>query len=256
MTMKKLEYIKQYSHFIFLIFTLTAFTGIIKSQEMPDSTFWYEDATLSKLIDSLGEENMISHVDTRLEDIVQFLKSSHPVIEDDSLSSWITAIRWAVILEEENLLEKVNSLISSAESGDRGNWQFYFVYMGLTGTYHAFSQSHSEEEEVELLLDNLDALNPIQQVFYEDRVMELNARALPAIIFYAKEMIIPNMNGLDDEKLSMEDFEFYDKYYQFVDLIINILDQGEGEKLFEELLKTEDHNMQRFARDVLGISTD
>lgn len=254
--MKKIDFIKKYIRIIFIVFYITMFTGIIKSQEVSDSLFWSEDDTLTSLIDSLGKEEMVSQVNDRLDDIIQYLKTDKTIIEDDSLSGWINAIRWSVLLNEDNLLEKVSTLISYAESGDRGNWQFYFVYMALTGTYHAISQSQSEFEQVEFLFRKLDASNPIQQVFFEDRIMDLDEQALPAIISYAREGIIPYMNSLDGEKLSMEDFNFYDKYYQTVDLIINILDQKEGRSLFKELLTEKDPNAQKFARDVLGNSSE
>ena len=81
--------------------------------------------------------------------------------------------------------------------------------------------------------------------------MELGSEALPHLIAYARETLIPQMEKLDTELTSEEDLKFVTDYLGFTDFVRVMITTDEDMGRFEELLSDPDPQVQRFAQDIL-----
>jgi hypothetical protein len=227
--------------------------GPAKAQGESDPFYWIQDTTLLSRLDTVPLEQVIAELNKGLDRIVAFLSTTPSLLLIDSITSWNQIIRQAVILKNPGSEHLIDTIACVASQGDRGHWQYYFVYMTLWASYLNATDSFSTGEKALYVLGRIDTQNQDHKIFYEDRLLDMGPAVLPTVISWARENIIPEMNPPDKQMLSEEDLEHYNSYHHFIDLVNMLVKKDEEQKLFRDLLMEKDPEVQRFARDVLGI---
>jgi len=233
-----------------LLFLVVGVKALAQSQE--DSLFWAADPALEVLIDSFGRDYMIAEVNKNLASGIDFCQKQQ-LLDEDSIAVWVNAIRWGVILGDENSMQLLSDFIATASEGERGPFQYYFNYMAMWGLFSHQTKAISGQEKIALIIHRIQNPGGYYPEFYEDRLMESGPAALPQMIEYAREHIIPNMAELDKTMESEEDLQFTIDYLALIDLFKNMIKSNKDRHLFKNLLKEEAPDVRRFARDVLNF---
>ena len=233
----------------FCLFTLK----VTAQDEIDENLFWTEDSLLTQQIDSLGEDVVLKKLRSALSNAESYCTESDDVIHQDSASSWITLVRWSVITKDKESLDMAEGFSECISQGERGQWQFYLSAITKWGLYQNKTEGFTMKQKLDLILPYLLDDEENTRVFYEERMIDLGVGAIPEIIEWAQNNLIPRMDELNRDMLSEEDLKFTMEYDRFV-MIFSLMFQSEKDKnLLSELSKSEDKNVRRFAEDTLDL---
>ena len=236
-----------------LLFSICSCICLLAANGQDDinKNYWQSDSVLQVRLDTLGEQKVIGIVRSTMQAAVDFCQKDQ-LISTDSAANWIEKMRWAVILDDDGSRVMIDKMNTALESGNKGHVQFSLAYMGLWAAYVVRSNAMStEEEKVDDIMSRLQSGNNFAVVFYEDRLLDMGHAQLPNIISYVRRHIAPAMEALDGEMLAAEDLRFPMSYDRLIAIIQELVEQAGSDRLIQELIKDEDRQMQRFARDIL-----
>ncbi len=225
----------------------------VRAQNEYDPLYWSVDSALEARLDTVSRETVTREVAARLSYILATTSGEAAYLPIDTINAWNGVIRQAVILGIPAFGKPLEAIAAAAPEGSRGHWQHYWVYMSLWGAVRLSAHGLSDHEKAVFYLTKLDSAPPDQQIFYEDRLLDLGSAALPAAIAHARTTVVPRLQQPDREMLSEEDLIPYGAYYLFLDLVGGMVKTGADRDLFRELLKEPGGDMRRFAREVLDI---
>lgn len=104
-----------------------------------------------------------------------------------------------------------------------------------------------------VILPQINKGSPVENLFYEDRMMDLGSAGLSPVVDRVRLNILPRMHKLDREMLTESDFEFSRSYDRFVLIFAQMLKRDADQSVIRHLLSDADAGMQRFAKDVLAL---
>ena len=233
---------------------LLAFMPACLSQENEEEEFnWTTDTILTQRIDSLGEEAVRSELRLGLSRAMDYCKDANAHIIEDSATTWVTYARWAVILKDANSLDLLEKLAESLAMEERGQWQYYTTYMAMWGVYEAKTQNFTVDQKLDIIFAGMFDQVKIRSGFYEDRMIDLGSGGISSILNWVKAHLVPQMDELDKEMLSEEDYQFTRKYNRFLMVFSNMIVSDKDKAQIQNLKKDEHPQLQRFASDVLDL---
>jgi hypothetical protein len=84
-------------------------------------------------------------------------------------------------------------------------------------------------------------------------MIDLGSEGIPHIVEWVKSNLIPEMDELDKEMLSEEDYQFTRKYNRFVMVFSNIIISNKDKAQIQKLKNDQNPKIKRFANDVLKL---
>jgi hypothetical protein len=237
---------------LMLLVSLLTLTSLVA--QVPDEAnrlFWSEDSLLTTRIDTMGKDYVLSEIRHGLRSAFAYCLVPDRWLSADSVSTWITWMRWAVILNDAESIETIDTLIPMVQEGERGNWKYHFTYMALWASFEGHHRGTPLHDRANMILDKLESGTPVENVFYESRMTELGFEGIPLILDWVRSNLIPHMHELDREMLSEADLEFSTRYERFLSVFSTMLVSDRERQMVGALKLDVDPNVQRFARDVL-----
>jgi hypothetical protein len=221
------------------------------SSDVDDEAFWAADTLLAARIDSLGREVVVQEVERALREAIEAYSDTSAIIEHEQLQEWVQAIRWATILRDDKVIPPLEAITQLELRKNQVDVYYRFTYLARWGLYRIRTEALSSGEKTDILMDDFFSEDQFLQVFVQDRIMELGSEALPSLIDFARENIVPRMDELDKELTSEEDLRFVTDYLYFTDFLKVMIETDGDKALFEGLLRDPAPHVQTFAEDVL-----
>jgi hypothetical protein len=218
--------------------------------DVDDEAFWTADTLLTARVDSLGREAVVAEVEEALAGVVSSYSDTAAVIDDEELATWVRAIRWAAILRDEHAIPLIEA-IAELPRLHPADIHYRLTYMARWGLYRIRDKDKPPAEKVEVLMRDFFADDQFAQVFAQDRIMDMGSEALPYLITYAREAVVPRMGELDKDVTSEEGFKFVAQYLHFTDFLRAMIQTDDDKALFEVLLTDPDPAVRALAGDVL-----
>jgi len=222
-------------------------------EEDPENMYWLEDSILTRQLDTVDTEDVLTMLRNGLDNAISFCQGTEDFINKDSVESWVTLIRWSVIMKDGESLNKIRELNNCVNEGDKGHWQFYLSYMTRWGVYFDETDGFSQSQILDLILPYLFDEEEMNVIFYEERLIDLGPGAIPEVLAWAQENIIPRMDELDMVMRSAEDLKFTEQYDRFATIFAMLFQSEEDKMVLIEMNESGDEKERRFAMDVLGV---
>ncbi|HLF63553.1 MAG TPA: hypothetical protein VI603_07365 [Saprospiraceae bacterium] len=250
----------QYYRYGFLLKTLVCLVMSLSMLQdchaqgvLTDSLYWVQDTILDRRIDTIGLNAIRKQIYSGIRKAIKFSKKPDSYLQPDSIEHWNLWMRWAVILNDKQGLKLINDLLLRLQNSQHGDWQYYFEFMTLWAAYEGRVKGYSIAKKSEVVLSHFNNGNPIENDFYEQRLLDLGTVGIPHILAWARLHLISRMSELDHEMLSEADLAFPRLYNRFV-IVFSSMINSENQKLIKVLLAEDDLHVQRFAKDVLDAA--
>jgi len=226
----------------FICMSIICYLPTLSMAQVDDTEkmFWIEDSILTQQIDTLGSEKVLTDMRNALENAISFCRGNEEFINMDSVDSWVTLVRWAVIMKDRESLDRVRELSDCVSTGDRGHWQYYISYIMRWGVYFDQSENFTQTQKLNLILSNIFHDDEMTIIFYEERLVDLGPEAIPEVIAWAQENLIPRMDELDMFMRSEEDLEFTEQYDRFTTIFAMLFQSQEDKMVLIEMNESGD----------------
>ncbi len=223
------------------------------AQHESDSLYWHKDSLLDIRIDTFGREHVLKEVQSAIRRAKKYCAQRNSVLTADSVAAWTGWMRWAVILNDRKSLDLIDDLIPLVKSGSRGNWQYHFTYMSMWSSFEGRHRQLGLAQRADLILRHLNQGTPVENVFYEDRMIDLGPEGIPIILDWAKANLAPGMDELDMEIVSEEGLAFPRLYNRFVAVFASMFNSAVEIQRIRNMVNNGDLFEQRLGNDLLQV---
>ena len=206
---------------------------------------------MSALVDSVGRGAVEAEVRDTLEGAVRSATDPSRDLSYVQVDRWIEAIRWSVLLADDTTLPALETLAAVPWRENISDVHHRLTYFPRCAVYRLTTRNQGAAERARYLAARLNAENPDERIFAEEELVRLGSGALPVLIDHAREVIIPNLEGMPEEPLSVADVQPELDYLKFTALLRAVVETREERALIEALREDPHPLVRTLAEDVL-----
>lgn len=217
-----------------------------------DRAFWTSDPALDERLEDVGRDRVLQDVRADLEGFLQRLRRDPSPVSEEERSGFVRTLRWTAILDDQGSLAPLDALAAVERGGRAKASHHYLTYMARWAAWRIRMGDQAVEGKVGALLELWAKENETAQVFAEDRLLELGTAALPHLLDHARARVLPLLDEVPEEALTLGDLEPTRRFLDFTALLAAMVESDKDRTLFEKLQTDPDPRMRRLAQEVLA----